>query len=199
MVSCPDLRRSWVPRRLLMRALYLSVKTRLAHSPCFAAIALLEVMTTGWTIKIRAGHFGPTPGTLLTDDSVTRDTKSGHTAPHAERNEQEGGDGDCHARLEFAWTLLLRHRSHSSHASNRLQNAISGIYPNPTACFTDEGLDGDVAKEPLVPVVARSATHFRRWQRRCHESMSKTESCCLAWRSEWRAETGHDQRAIAVE
>jgi hypothetical protein len=63
-----------------MRVQQLSVKTRLAHSPCFAAIALLEVMTTGWTIKIRAGrcvpilddgHLGPTPGTLLTDDSVT--------------------------------------------------------------------------------------------------------------------------------
>jgi hypothetical protein len=42
-----------------MRVPQLSVKTRLAHSPCFAAIALLEVMTTGWTIKIRAGRCVP--------------------------------------------------------------------------------------------------------------------------------------------
>src|SRR5579864_2601167 len=150
-----------------MRVPQLRVKARLAHSACFAAVALREVMTAGWTIELRVGHgmavrdgghFGPTPGTLLTDDSVTPDTDSGHTAPHTERNEQEGGDGDCHARLEFAWTLLLRHRSHSSHASNRLENAISGIYPNPTACFTDEGLDGDVAKEPLVHFASPSTT-----------------------------------------
>jgi hypothetical protein len=44
---------------LLVRALQLSVKTRLAHSPCFAAITLLEVMTTVWTVKIRASHCVP--------------------------------------------------------------------------------------------------------------------------------------------
>jgi hypothetical protein len=42
-----------------VRTLQLSVKTRLAHSPGFAAIASLEVMTTGWTIKIRAGRCVP--------------------------------------------------------------------------------------------------------------------------------------------
>jgi hypothetical protein len=44
---------------MLVRAVQLTVKTRLAHSARFAAIALLEVMTTGWTIKIRAGHCVP--------------------------------------------------------------------------------------------------------------------------------------------
>jgi len=43
-------------RRLSVRLPQLSVKARLAHSACFAAVALLEVMTAGWTIKLRAGH-----------------------------------------------------------------------------------------------------------------------------------------------
>ena len=41
---------------MLVRIAQLSVKTRLAHSARLAAIALLEVMTAGCTIKIRAGH-----------------------------------------------------------------------------------------------------------------------------------------------
>jgi len=36
-------------RRLPLRLLQLSVKARLAHSACFAAVALREVMTAGRT------------------------------------------------------------------------------------------------------------------------------------------------------
>jgi hypothetical protein len=43
-------------RRLLVRLLQLSVKARLAHSACFATVALQEVMTAGRTIEVRAGH-----------------------------------------------------------------------------------------------------------------------------------------------
>jgi hypothetical protein len=77
-------------RRLLVRALQLSIKTRLAHSACVAAIALREVMTSGWTIKIRAAHyvcirdgdcFRPALGALLTNDLVTPDAESGHSPP----------------------------------------------------------------------------------------------------------------------
>jgi len=59
LVSCPGLRHSWVLRRLLMRVPQLRVKARLAHPTCFAAVALQEVMTAGWTIEIRAGHCVP--------------------------------------------------------------------------------------------------------------------------------------------
>jgi hypothetical protein len=41
---------------LLMRVPQLRVKARLAQSARFAAIALREVMTAGWTIEVRAGH-----------------------------------------------------------------------------------------------------------------------------------------------
>jgi hypothetical protein len=79
-----------VLRRILVRVPQLSVKARLAHSARLAAIALLEVMTTGRTIKIRdghcvpigdGGHLGSTVGTLLTDDLATPDTDSGHRPP----------------------------------------------------------------------------------------------------------------------
>jgi hypothetical protein len=43
-------------QRLLLRLLQLSVKARLAHSACFAAIALREVVTAGRTLEIQAGH-----------------------------------------------------------------------------------------------------------------------------------------------
>ena len=43
-------------RRQPVRLLQLSVKARLAHSACFAAVALREVMTAGRTIELRAGH-----------------------------------------------------------------------------------------------------------------------------------------------
>ena len=39
-----------------MRVPQLRVKARLAQSARFAAIALREVMTAGWTIEVRAGH-----------------------------------------------------------------------------------------------------------------------------------------------
>ena len=42
--------------RLPVRLPQLSVKARLAHSPCFAAVALQEVVTAGRTIELRAGH-----------------------------------------------------------------------------------------------------------------------------------------------
>ena len=51
-------------------------------------------MTAGWTIELRVGHrvavrdgghFGPTLGTLLTDDSATPDAESGHLSPHRAR------------------------------------------------------------------------------------------------------------------
>jgi hypothetical protein len=69
----------------------LGVKTGFAHSSCFAAVALLEVMTTGWTIEINAAHrvgiwvgsrFRPALNALLTDDSVTPDAESGHLPAH---------------------------------------------------------------------------------------------------------------------
>jgi hypothetical protein len=44
---------------LLMRVPQLKVKTPLAHSARFAAVALREVTTTGCTIKIRAGRCVP--------------------------------------------------------------------------------------------------------------------------------------------
>jgi hypothetical protein len=77
-------------RRLLVRALQFSIKTRLAHSACFAAIALQKTMTTGWTMENRAAHcvsirdddcFRPALGALRTDDSVTPDAESGHSPP----------------------------------------------------------------------------------------------------------------------
>ena len=43
-------------RRLRVRLPQLSVKARLAHSPCFAAVALQELVTAGRTIELRAGH-----------------------------------------------------------------------------------------------------------------------------------------------
>ena len=43
-------------RRMLARFLQLSVNARLAHSACFAAVALQEVMTAGRTFEVRAGH-----------------------------------------------------------------------------------------------------------------------------------------------
>ena len=39
-------------RRLFMRVLQLSVKARLAHSTCFAAVASREMVTAGWTIEL---------------------------------------------------------------------------------------------------------------------------------------------------
>ena len=117
LVSCPGLRRSWFFRRLLVRAPQLSVKARLAHSAGFAAVALHEVIAAGRAVELRVGHrmavrdgghFGPTLGTLLTDESVTPDAESSHSPPH--QAGRAGGDaGDCHARLEFAWTSLLSH------------------------------------------------------------------------------------------
>ena len=79
---------------LLMRVPQLRVKARLAHSACFAAIALREVMTAGRTMENRAGHcvgigdgyyFCPAANTLLTDDLVASDTESGHSPPHRAR------------------------------------------------------------------------------------------------------------------
>jgi hypothetical protein len=79
---------------LLVRLPQLSVKTRLAHSACFTAITLREVMTARRTIELRAGHrvgigdgyyFCPAPNTLLTDDLVASDTESGHSPPHRAR------------------------------------------------------------------------------------------------------------------
>ncbi|MFZ0581500.1 MAG: hypothetical protein WAN72_08430 [Candidatus Acidiferrales bacterium] len=43
-------------RRLVVRLLQLNVKARLAHSACFAAVTLQEVMTAGRTIEIRTVH-----------------------------------------------------------------------------------------------------------------------------------------------
>lgn len=74
-----------------MRVPQLRVKARLAHSACFAAVALREVMSAGWTIELRVGHrmtvrdggrFRPTLDALLTDDLVTPDAESGHTPAH---------------------------------------------------------------------------------------------------------------------
>ena len=90
-VSCPGLRRCWVLRRLLVRVLQLSVKTRLAHSSCCAAIAFREMVTAGWTVELRLGQsvniwvdarFRPALDALLTDGSVTQDARSGHLPPH---------------------------------------------------------------------------------------------------------------------
>jgi hypothetical protein len=79
-------------RRLPVRLLQLSVKARLAHSACFAAVALREVMTAGRTIELRAGRrtvalrngdrFRPALDALLTDDSVTSDAEPGHPPAH---------------------------------------------------------------------------------------------------------------------
>jgi hypothetical protein len=44
---------------LLMRVPQLNVKALLAESPCFAAVALREVMTARWTIELRVGHRVP--------------------------------------------------------------------------------------------------------------------------------------------
>jgi hypothetical protein len=74
-------------RRLLVRLLQLNIKARLAHSACFATVALQEMTTAGRTIELRAvrrtavrggGHFLPTLDALLTDDSVALDAESGH-------------------------------------------------------------------------------------------------------------------------
>jgi hypothetical protein len=43
-------------RRLLVRLLQLNIKARLAHSACFATVALQEMMTAGRTIGVRAVH-----------------------------------------------------------------------------------------------------------------------------------------------
>jgi hypothetical protein len=74
-----------------VRFLQLCVKARLAHSACFAAVALREVMTAGRTIELRAGHrtvavrngdrFRPALDALFTDDSVTPDAESSHRPP----------------------------------------------------------------------------------------------------------------------
>jgi len=89
-----------------MRVPQLSVKARLAHSACCAAIALRKTVTTGWTIENRAGHgvgigddyFRPAPNTLLTDDLVAPDAESGHSPPH-----RAGRAGvtlaTCHTRI----------------------------------------------------------------------------------------------------
>ena len=78
-------------KRRLLRLLQLRVKARLAHSTCFAAVALQEVMTAGGTIELRAvhrmavwagGRLRPTLGALLADDSVALDAESGHPRPH---------------------------------------------------------------------------------------------------------------------
>jgi hypothetical protein len=55
-VSCAEARLDWVLCRLLMRVLQLSVKTRLAHSACCAAIASREMVTAGRTMENRAGQ-----------------------------------------------------------------------------------------------------------------------------------------------
>jgi hypothetical protein len=73
-----------------MRVPQLRVKARLAHSACFAAIALQKVMTAGRTVELRVGQrvavriggrFRTAMGALLTDDSVTQDARSGHRPP----------------------------------------------------------------------------------------------------------------------
>ena len=46
-------------RRLLVRLPQFGPKTRFAHSACFAAVALQEVMTAGRTNEVRAGHPKP--------------------------------------------------------------------------------------------------------------------------------------------
>jgi hypothetical protein len=101
-----------------VRVPQLGVKARLAHSACFAAITLREAMSTAWTSKIRAGHcaaiwdgdcFRPAPDTLLTDNLITLDAKSGHV-PRTERDELGGDAGDCHTRLEFHLILLWSDR-----------------------------------------------------------------------------------------
>jgi hypothetical protein len=88
-----------VLRRILVRVPQLSVKARLAHSARLAAIALLEVMTTGRTIKIRdghcvpigdGGHLGSTVGTLLTDDLVALNAKPGQCASARSMDELGG-------------------------------------------------------------------------------------------------------------
>jgi hypothetical protein len=43
-------------RRLLVRLLQLNIKARLAHSACFATVALREVMTAGGIVELRASH-----------------------------------------------------------------------------------------------------------------------------------------------
>jgi hypothetical protein len=74
-----------------MRVPQLSVKTRLAHSSCCAAIAFREMVTAGWTVELRLGQsvniwvdarFRPALDALLTDGSVTQDARSGHLPPH---------------------------------------------------------------------------------------------------------------------
>ena len=76
---------------LLMRVPQLRVKARRAQSAGLTAVALREVIAAGWTVELRVGHrmavrdgghFGPTPGTLLTDDSVALHAESGHLPPH---------------------------------------------------------------------------------------------------------------------
>jgi hypothetical protein len=56
MVSCPDRRLGSALRRLLVRLSQLSVKARLAHSACFAAVTLRELMTAKRTIELRIGY-----------------------------------------------------------------------------------------------------------------------------------------------
>jgi hypothetical protein len=128
-VSCPEARLGWVLCRLLMRVPQLSVKARLAHSACCAAIALRKTVTTGWTIENRAGHcvgigdgyyFCPAPNTLLTDDLVTPDAESGHSPPH-----RAGRAGVTLATV----TNFFRNRyratlSHCSHARRWFCRAI---------------------------------------------------------------------------
>lgn len=101
--------------RLLVRLLLLSIKARLAHSACFAAVALQEMMTAGRTIELRAvpctavragGHCRPTVDALLTDDSVALDAESGHPRLPIERDEFDDTD-ECHLPLESAWTSQL--------------------------------------------------------------------------------------------
>jgi hypothetical protein len=76
-----------VLRNPLVYLLQLTVKARLAHSACFAAVASREMVTAGWTIELRVsgyvaiwhgGCFRPTLDALLTDDVVTSDAESGH-------------------------------------------------------------------------------------------------------------------------
>ena len=118
-VSCPGLRSTEVLRRLPVRLPQLSVKARLAHSACFAAVALREVMTTGRTIELSVRspqwpfelavasvphwtHFSPMIWLHRMQIRVMR------YAP--KRNELLLGDsGECHTQLtkDFAWASPL--------------------------------------------------------------------------------------------
>jgi hypothetical protein len=119
-------------RRLLVRLLQLSVKARLAHSACFAAVALQEVMTAGRRIEVRAvqrrpfelavtsvphwTHFSPMIRLHRMQNRVI------YASPSSGMNRMTLND--YHAQLESAWTSQSSHRKSQLHASSMSWSAI---------------------------------------------------------------------------